>query len=117
MSESVIPVEKVPSAINAFFERTGELFGTWVTNTFGPALKAVFHPMNDLLAMLPAHSVGRFCAIAYFILAIIWVYRLKKEYVNLDAPGKSIIYDLRVWTVLALLPHFIVYIFFPAQTN
>ena len=44
---------------------------------------------------------------------MIWVgVVLKNEYVNLDQPGKHIWTDLRLWTVISMLPHVVVYLYF-----
>ena len=47
-----------------------------------------------------------------FICAILWVFTLKKEYVNLDAPGQKPWHDLRFWTVAAMAPHIAIYFWF-----
>ena len=55
---------------------------------------------------------ARLVVLAFFIGTMIWVYvGLKKEYVNLEAPGKHFWFDLRLWVVLSMLPHVFVYLF------
>jgi hypothetical protein len=82
-----------------------------VTTVFGPPLKAVLEPVNHFLAVhyLPWSTL---CAMALFAGAVVWVWTLKKEYVNVDAPRQGFWFDLRVWTVLCLLPHVVVYLYF-----
>jgi len=93
--------------MNALFMRVETNFATRV---FGPVLKPVFLPVNAALdgVYMPW---ARIAAVGLFVLAIVWVLSLRKEYVNLDAPRKAWYADLRVWTIVALLPHFYVYLF------
>jgi len=78
---------------------------------FSSFFQSVFHPMNDLLL-----GIGEFwwtvCAVLLFCGAIGWVWTLRKEYVNLDAPHKGILYDLRIWTIISMVPHILIYIVF-----
>ncbi len=55
---------------------------------------------------------ARIAVLSYFFGTMIWVYMLKKEYVNLQAPSKRWWADLRLWTVISMMPHVIVYLFF-----
>ena len=82
----------------------------FVNNVFGPPLKAIFHPINDALENIYM-PWARICAVGLFVLAIVWVFTLRKEYVNLDAPRDVWYADLRIWTVIALIPHLLIYIF------
>lgn len=81
----------------------------WATRVFGPLLKPVFHPIDAWLQ--PVYMPwARVCALALFIGAILWVFSLRPQYVNLDAPRKAWYADLRLWTVLSMLPHIFVYL-------
>ena len=82
----------------------------WATRVFGPILKPVFHPMDEVLEGIYM-PWARICALALFIGAMIWVWMLKKEYVDLDRPNKHWYSDLRVWTIVAMLPHVVIYLF------
>lgn len=93
--------------MNRFFMGVEANFATRV---FGPVLKPIFHPIDGALQHLYM-PWARVCAVGLFLAAIIWVFSLRKEYVNLDAPRKAWYTDLRIWTVLALIPHFYVYLF------
>ena len=92
-------------------ERLMEAFTNTVTRTFQPVLRPVFEPINNFLAIFP-EPVWRASAVGLFVLAMIGVFLLKKEYVNLDAPGKHWYYDLRIWTIVSMLPHVFVYLYF-----
>ncbi len=83
-----------------------------INNIFGPTLMRVFHPMNAFLAAryMPW---ARIVAVGFFVGTMVWVFvGLKRAYVNLDAPSKRIWHDLRFWTVVSMLPHVIVYLYF-----
>src|SRR5690242_17630128 len=82
----------------------------WISDTFGPILKPFFHSLDSVFDNIYM-PWARLSADALFIGAILWVYSLKKEYVNLDAPSKAWYADLRIWTVVCLLPHIFVYLF------
>jgi Fe2+ transport system protein B len=82
-----------------------------ISDTFGPILRPIFSPMDGPISALPA-IVWTLSAAGLFIAAMAWVFTLKKEYVNIDAPGKGPLYDLRFWTVVSMTPHVIVYLYF-----
>ncbi len=82
-----------------------------ITRIFFPIFDPVFSPINDWLSSFYM-PWARIVTLALFVGTMLWVYSLKKEYVNLDAPGKRFWYDLRLWTVIAMLPHVIVYLYF-----
>ncbi|MFM1921906.1 MAG: hypothetical protein RLZZ303_3540 [Candidatus Hydrogenedentota bacterium] len=84
-----------------------------INSTFQAPLQFVFHPVNDALAAITEPMVWRFCAMALFVLPMLWVwFGLRKEYVNLDSPGQGLLYDLRLWTVLSMTPHVVFYLLF-----
>lgn len=88
----------------------GESFHNFINDTFGPVLRPFFAALSD-----PFTDVympwARICAVGLFVVAAIWVFTLRPEYVNLDAPRKAWYTDLRVWTIVAMLPHIVVYLF------
>lgn len=88
-----------------------ESFSDMVTRVFKPMLDPLFSPIHNLLAGIyePWATLG---AIALFVGAMIWVFTLNKEYVNLDAPSKHFYHDLRFWTIASMVPHLIVYFYF-----
>ena len=86
------------------------------TEIFLPILSPVFNPIDRLFTDV-REIVWTFCAIGLFVAAMIWVFSLKKEYVNIDAPRKNIFFDLRFWTVVSMLPHIIVYLYFGIKAS
>ena len=75
-------------------------------------LIAFFAPTNNLFNEVPP-IWWVISAAGLFTLTMLWVWViLKEEYVNLDQPKKGILYDLRVWTIVSMLPHVLIYIFF-----
>lgn len=88
----------------------GAAFHDFLNNTFGPILRPFFHGIDGVIAGIYM-PWARIVAVGLFVGAMLWVYSLKKEYVNLDAPRQAWYTDLRIWTVLSMLPHVIVYLF------
>lgn len=82
-----------------------------ISALFGPALKPVFNPMDQLFTPIPP-LVWTLTAVGLFVAAMIFVFSLKKEYVNIDSPGKGPLYDLRFWTIVSMSPHVVVYLYF-----
>jgi hypothetical protein len=74
-------------------------------------LRTIFNPLDAPLSAAPP-MVWTLSAVGLFLAAMIWVFLLKKEYVNIDSPGDGLRYDLRIWTVISMLPHVIVYLYF-----
>ena len=81
----------------------------WINTVFGPLLRPVFLPIDDLLTPIP-QPFWKASAVGLFLAAMVWIFCLRKEYVNVDAPGKEWWYDLRLWTVLSMLPHVLIYL-------
>ena len=106
--------EWIYSAIEPIQERINALPGhletakEWINEVFGPSLKAVFAPTNNIFTYIPESAmpfVSTECAVLLFQLAVLWVLFLKEEYVNIDRPNKCFWNDLRLWTILSMLPH------------
>lgn len=79
---------------------------------FYPVLHPIFEPFNTFLSSFyqPYASI---CGIGLFVSAMIWVgVILHEPYVNRGRPVKSIWTDLRLWTVISMLPHVFVYFYF-----
>ena len=82
---------------------------SWISDTFSGPLQSIFHPIDNLFIGADP-SVYKFFAVGLFVATILWVmFILKKEYVNVDQPKKGLIYDLRVWTLISMSPHMIIY--------
>ncbi len=79
---------------------------------FYPLLAPIFHPINDFLNWLP-NSLAGICGVGLFLSTMIWVcLLLNKDYVNRGRPYKSIWTDLRLWTIISMTPHVLVYFYF-----
>jgi len=83
-----------------------------INTTLGPFLRAIFQPIDSLLA--PIYMPwAKIVAIGYFVGAMVWVFvGLRKQYVNLEAPSNHVWHDLRFWTIISMLPHVVVYLYF-----
>ena len=92
-------------------EAAKKTFSDVVTDIFFPVLDKVFSPIHNAIENIyePWATIG---ALALFIGAMIWVFTLNKDYVNLDAPSKHFYHDLRFWTIASMIPHVIVYFYF-----
>lgn len=89
---------------------------TWVNKVckaiFYPVLYPFFKLVNDLLLKIPNWMAG-FCGVGLFVCAMFWVaVILNKDYVNHGRPYKTIFTDLRLWTVISMTPHVLVYFYF-----
>lgn len=79
---------------------------------FAPVVKPLFQPINTLMenTYMPW---ARIFAVGMFVAAILWVWLvLKKDYVNLGREEPAWWTDLRVWTIISMLPHIFVYLYF-----
>lgn len=86
-------------------------FGGWVTDTFHEPLSKIFNPIDA--ALTPIDEMWwKVSAVALFVGAMIWVFSLNRAYVDLDRPNQHIWTDLRVWTIVSMLPHVVVYLWF-----
>lgn len=99
---------------------------TWIENLFKtlfyPILAPIFHPVDKFLNWVDQHPFtlgsisvtwASICGVGLFVCAMIWVgLILDKEYVNRGRPYKSIWTDLRLWTVISMTPHVLVYFYF-----
>ncbi|HOJ33219.1 MAG TPA: hypothetical protein PKY35_05625 [Candidatus Hydrogenedentes bacterium] len=89
-----------------------------INEAFGPLLRPIFKPIDTFLSGLSAFPrasriVPSLVAIGYFVGTMVWVFvGLKKQFVNLDAPSQRIWHDLRFWTIVSMLPHVVVYLYF-----
>lgn len=79
---------------------------------FYPILAPIFVPINNFLGMLPDWLAG-VCGVGIFLVTMVWVgLILNKDYVNRGRPYKSLATDLRLWTVISMTPHVLVYFYF-----
>lgn len=79
---------------------------------FYPVLHRFFGPINEVLSPI-YRPWATIVAIAFFVGTMLWVgFVLKESYVNMGRPIKAWWTDLRVWTVISMLPHIFVYFYF-----
>ncbi len=77
-----------------------------------PILSKFFGPINDVLSPI-YQPWATIVAIGFFVGTMLWVcFVLKESYVNLGRPAKTWWTDLRLWTVISMLPHVFVYFYF-----
>ncbi len=93
-----------------WYANISERFHNAINDTFGPLLRPMSQQVDALVGDIYM-PWARICAVGLFAIAAIWVFSLRPEYVNLDAPRKAWYTDLRLWTLLAMLPHIVVYLF------
>lgn len=83
---------------------------TLLNRIFVPILDPFFSTVDAIMS--PIYMPwARVAALGLFVLTMIWVFSLNERYVNLDSPKRDIWHDLRLWTVLSMLPHIFVYLF------
>lgn len=86
-------------------------FSEWLKAHVAPSLKTVLAPLDAWINSLPLWT-GKACAVGLFVIVGLWALTLKRDYIYLGAPDRARWRDLRVWTVLVLLPYIIVYLVF-----
>ena len=86
-----------------------ESVATFLKDNFGPPLKALHEPIDAWLGSLPM-SVAMACAIGLYVVAVIWVWTLRKEFVFRGAPDQKSWRDLRLWATLVTIPYVIIYL-------
>ncbi len=80
----------------------------WIRDTLGPPLKSLHQPIDNWLGSLPM-SVAMACAIGLFVLAGIWVWTLRADFIFRGAPDQNRWRDLRIWSMVVLLPYITIY--------
>jgi hypothetical protein len=109
MSEMFQAMERV---FQTMLQTMGEAVESLCMAVFYPILSRIFGPINTALGMLPNWMAG-VCGVGLFVSAMIWVALiLDPKYVNHGRPHKSIWTDLRLWTVISMTPHVLVYFYF-----
>ncbi len=81
----------------------------FLRTTFGPPLKALHEPIDAWLGSLPM-SVAMVCAIGLYLIAIVWVWTLGREFVFRGAPDQKRWRDLRIWATLVVIPYIALYL-------
>jgi len=87
------------------------MIGNWINENLSGPMASLFAWPNAAIGALPDVTAKLF-AVLLFLGGIAVVFILRKEYVNVDRPGDSVLYDLRLWTILSMLPHVVIYLYF-----
>jgi hypothetical protein len=98
-------------ALGSFLIGLWNGFSTFMETHIAPGLRAMLAPLDAWLNSLPWWT-GRACAVGLFAIVGLWALTLKRSYIYLGAPDKRLWRDLRIWTVLALLPYIIIYLLY-----
>ncbi len=87
-------------------------FLDWFGALFAPVAKPLFAPINNFLASV-YQPWAQIFALGLFIGSMAWVcFFIKKEMLESGRENKAFWTDLRLWTVVSMLPHLFVYIYF-----
>jgi len=86
-----------------------EEFCAFLRQVLGPPLKSFHEPIDQWLGSLPM-SVAMVCAIGLFVVAGAWVWTLRREFIFRGAPDHQWWRDLRLWSMVVLLPYIAVYL-------
>jgi hypothetical protein len=78
-------------------------------STLGPPLKSLHEPIDAWLGSLPM-SVALACALGLYLIAVIWVWTLRREFVFRGAPDQKPWRDLRLWATFVVIPYVAIYI-------
>ncbi len=77
----------------------------------GPPLKAVHVPIDEWLGQLPM-TVAVASAVGLYVIALVWVWFLRRDFIFRGAPDGHWWRDLRVWATVVVLPYIAIYLFF-----
>ncbi len=80
-----------------------------VREKLGPPLRALHEPLDAWLGGLPMW-IAITCAMGLYLAALLWVWRLRREFVFQGAPDRQRWRDLRIWATGVLLPYIAVYL-------
>ena len=103
--------------------RAGDIGGTlldllqsWIDATretlrehLGPPLKALHVPIDEWLGQLPM-SVAIASAVGLYVIALLWVWLLRRDFIFRGAPDRRWWRDLRIWATVVVLPYIAVYL-------
>ncbi len=83
----------------------------WLRTSVAPPLKGIQQPIDEWLGGV-SMSVAMACCLGLFIVALIWVWFLKRDFVFRGAPDQAWWRDLRVWATGVVIPYVVVYYLF-----
>ncbi len=75
-----------------------------------PAVPQHWHHVVDVWLMAIPLSVARYVPVALFVIAAIFALTQKRSFVFLGAPTQAAWRDLRIWTVVFLIPYVVIYL-------
>ncbi len=84
---------------------------TALRDSVAPPLKALHEPLDRWLGGLPM-SVAVASALGLYVVALVWVWTLHREFVFRGAPDHRWWRDLRIWATLVVLPYIGMYLLF-----
>lgn len=76
------------------------------------AILAALQPINTWLNNLPPYA-WHLAAVGLFVVSALAVLFVPRTFIFAGAPDKAVWRDLRLWTVLSLLPYIAAYYFLP----
>lgn len=104
--------ESLNSHLSAFFASLSVHFISLCERFAYPVLSKFFLPINNFLAPI-YQPYATITAITFFVGTMLWVgLYLREGYVNRGRPKRTWYTDLRIWTVVSMLPHVFVYFYF-----
>lgn len=86
-----------------------EKFAEALRSTLGPPLKGIQEPIDNWLGTVPM-SVAMACAIGLFVVALIWTWLIKRDFIFRGSPDQAWWRDLRIWATLVVIPYIAVYL-------
>ncbi|MGC8737273.1 MAG: hypothetical protein ACP5UA_01355 [Candidatus Hydrogenedens sp.] len=109
----------IPKAeVSYIFHLADKVVDSWLAfldglgRTFDPIIRPIFRPITTFLERT-YQPWAKICALGLFVGTMLWVWLgMPKEYVNLGRKKKTVWTDLRLWTIISMLPHIIVYLYF-----
>lgn len=75
----------------------------------GARLKMVHEPIDIWLGQLPMW-IAMVCAVGLYVVALIWVWSLRREFIFRGAPDQKWWRDLRIWGSLLVIPYIAIYL-------
>lgn len=112
VTPSIALLAAAVDAIAVFFISIDVAFVEFCVAVFQRPLRFLFAPIDALLNPI-YQPWATIVAVGFFVAAMLWVgLILKESYVNLERPRIAWYTDLRIWTVVSMLPHVFVYFYF-----
>ena len=92
----------------AYFTASGAAM--LLATTSQPGTPTHWHHFIDVWLMAIPLSAAKYFPIGLFVLAAIFALSHKRSYVYLGAPTQAAWRDLRIWTVVFLIPYVVIYL-------